>query len=111
MKTFFVSTDVKKTIRIIDESITRGTITGVCIDMYTIKHPDGGSCMVLSYEKRQYRTGGKRRSFVVIVDDFESKTRVHIGSNCGRRPLRPVKRLTGNFPLAVYNGLHKYIID
>lgn len=80
--TFFVSLDVQNTIRVIDDAIVRGSITGECIDRYDVDAPGGSGFVVLVYEKHYYRAGN-RLTLTVVVDDMTGRTRVHCVSGGG----------------------------
>jgi len=74
--TFFVSLDVQSTVRLINDAVVRGSITGECIDHYGVAAPGGGGFVVLVFEKHYYRAGN-RLTLTVTIDDLEGRTRVH----------------------------------
>lgn len=83
MDTFFVSIRIDEAICIINNAVIKGSITGECIDKYTVMGSNNTSCTVLVYEKHFYRVGN-RLTLTVIIDNFESNTRVHsIGGGGG----------------------------
>ena len=110
MNTFFISIGIGQAIREIDDKIVRGSITGVCIDNYTVTPSGGGSCTDLVYEKHYYRAGN-RLTLTVIIDDFDGKTRVHsIGGGGGEGLFRFDWGASKSFSNAVYDALSPYII-
>jgi len=81
-ETFNVTLDIRDTAKIIDDAVIEGSITGECIDTYSIQVPNVGNCLVAVYEKHYYRAGN-RLTLTVVMDDFEGKTRVHCVSGGG----------------------------
>lgn len=110
METFKVSLNIQKTIETIDNAIVNGSITGECIDSYKLAAPNGGSCIVLVYEKHYYRAGN-RLTLTVVIDDFEGKTRVHSVSGGGGQGLfRFDWGAAESFSSVVWDALAEYRI-
>lgn len=81
-ETFFVSLPASHAAQMIEDAVVNGSITGECIDSYSIAAPNGGTCLVLVFEKHYYRAGN-RLTLTVVIDDFDRATRVHCISGGG----------------------------
>ena len=108
-ETFHVSLKIDETVRLIDEAVVGGSITGECIDAYTVAGPDGKSCAVLVYEKHYYRTSN-RLTLTAVVDDMGENTRVHCISGGGGRFFRFDWGAAQSFSSVVQRALERYRI-
>ncbi|PKM61913.1 MAG: hypothetical protein CVU97_06635 [Firmicutes bacterium HGW-Firmicutes-21] len=110
MDTFTVSLSIQEAISILNERIVSGSITGICIDKYTVSAPSGGICTVLVYEKHYYRAGN-RLTLTVTIDNFMGETRVHsISGGGGEGLFRFDWGASKSFANAVYDSLSQYMI-
>lgn len=70
-------------IRLLDDGVVRGSITGERVDTYVVHGDQGRSCVVAVYEKHYYRAGN-RLTLTVTVDDLNGQTRLHaVGAGGG----------------------------
>ena len=106
---FTVDLDVQACWDVVHDAVT-DSITGELVDQYTISHPDGGSCLVVVYEKHYYRAGN-RLTLTVVMDDFTGKTRVHCASGGGGEGLfRFDWGAAESFEGVVYDALNPYMV-
>ncbi|MEL7610464.1 MAG: DUF6054 family protein [Bacillota bacterium] len=82
-QTIMVSLALPDAMRVCDDAIVCGSLTGERIDQYVIDAPNGGRCAVAVYEKHFYRAGN-RLTLTIVGDDFAGVTRIHcIGGGGG----------------------------
>ncbi len=106
--TLFCSLSVQETVNLIHHAIVDGSITGECIDSYSVPTPHGGICVVLVYEKHYYRAGN-RLTLTVVVDDFAGRTRVHtVGGGGGEGLFRFDWGASESFSAVVDNALAQF---
>lgn len=80
-QTFFVSLDIEAAANLIDRAVVDKSITGQCIDTYTLDS-ESSQCRVMVYEKHFLRVSN-RLTLTVVIDNFDGKTRVHCVSGGG----------------------------
>lgn len=108
-ETFFVSLNIGDTLRLIDDAILRGSLTGEQIDSYGIETPQG-ACVVNIYEKHFMRAGN-RLTLTVVADNFTGTTRVHcVGGGGGEGLFRFDWGASGSFAGEAVRALKPYRI-
>lgn len=80
--TFYVSLTMGAAADCLNTDIVGGSISGELLDDYTVNYEDGHMCRVLLFEKYYYRVGN-RLTLTVVLDNADSKTRVHSVSGGG----------------------------
>jgi hypothetical protein len=60
----------------IDEAVAGGSVTGACIDDYTVAGQEGRRCIVRVYEKYDGQAG-VRQTLTVVIDNITGQTRIH----------------------------------
>ena len=80
---FKINLSLNETVKMLDNGIVNGSITGERIDYHVITGNDSMGVIVLVYEKHFYRAGN-RLTLTVIVDNMNGVTNIHsIGSGGG----------------------------
>ena len=96
--------------RLIYDAVVGGSFTGECIDRYQLTAPNGGSCIVVVYEKHYYRAGN-RLTLTVTMDDFQGYTRVHcVGGGGGEGLFRFDWGAADSFAQVVESALAPFLI-
>lgn len=111
MADFNVSVSPREAMRIIDNEIVNGSVTGEKIDEYVREH-DGRFIAVLVYEKLYYRAGN-RVTLTAVIDNLNGVTHIHaVGSGGGQGVFfRFDWGASDNFENCVSNALCEYIIE
>lgn len=107
-QTFFVSVDIDAAANLIDRAVVDKSITGQCIDTYTLDS-ESSQCRVMVYEKHFLRVSN-RLTLTVVIDNFDGKTRVHCVSGGGGDALRFDWGASDRFAGVVEKALSAYII-
>ena len=80
---FYVDLSPEAAVRLVDDAIVGGSITGERIDYHAVSGERGALCIVVVYEKHYYRAGN-RLTLTLVVDNLSGRTRVHtIGGGGG----------------------------
>lgn len=108
--TFYISLDVESAARIIRQYIVNGSMTGECIDDYSVRSGEG-VCRVLIFEK-YYNRVNNRLILTVVIDNVTGRTRVHYVGGGGGEGIffRFDWGAAGNFARSVYEALSEYIV-
>lgn len=78
-----VRLSIKETVKILDEGIVTGSITGERVDYHVVTGNDDIGVVVLVYEKHFYRAGN-RLTLTITVDNMSGVTKVHsVGAGGG----------------------------
>lgn len=110
MQNFYVSIPVKQAAEQITDYIVNGSITGDCLDAFTVADSEHFTAMVLVFEKHYYRAGN-RLTLTVTLDNSMGDTRVHtVGGGGGEGLFRFDWGASESFEDAAMEALQKYII-
>ncbi len=110
MTDFYVSITPREAMKIIDNAIVNGSITGEQIDEYINDMGNGTMVAVMVYEKHYYRAGN-RLTLTVVVDNLRNGTHIHtVGSGGGQGFFKFDWGASGSFEDCVSNALYQYII-
>ena len=109
-QTCHVNLSVDAARQLIVKTIEGGSVTGSCIDEYRMEK-SGGTAVVMVFEKYYMRVSN-RMTLTVIIDDFDSVTRVHcVSGGGGQGALFRFDWFAGDsFASAVDHALQPYII-
>lgn len=110
MQDFNVSISPREAMKIIDNEIVNGSITGEQIDEYINDMGNGTMVAVMVYEKHYYRASN-RLTLTVVVDNLRGTTHIHtVGGGGGEGFLRFDWGASDSFEDCVHNALYRYII-
>ena len=110
LQTMRVSLELPEAMRLCDDAIVRGSLTGERIDQYVIDAPNGGRCAVAVYEKHFYRAGN-RLTLTIIGDDFTGITRIHcVGGGGGEGLFRFDWGASRSFENTIEQALSPYLV-
>lgn len=101
---YYVSVTPREAAQRIEREVVSGSITGECIDRYTLTAPEGRVCLVDVYEKHYWRAGN-RLTLTVTIDDLEGRTRVCAVSGGGEGLFRFDWGASDSFASAVSRAL------
>lgn len=110
MTDFYVSVSPQEAIRLIDNAVVGGSITGEKIDEYVNDMGNGTMVVAAVYEKHYYRAGN-RLTLTVVIDNLRNGTHVHaVGGGGGQGLLKLDWGASGSFEDAVMDALYKYVV-
>ena len=111
MTDFYVSVSPDQAMRLIDNAVVNGSITGEKIDEYVSNMGNGTKLTVSVYEKHYYRAGN-RLTLTVVADNLRGKTHIHtISGGGGQGFMRFDWGASGSFEDTVMNALYEYVIE
>lgn len=111
MTDFYVSVSPDEAMRLIDNAVVNGSITGEKIDEYVSNMGNGTKLMVSVYEKHYYRAGN-RLTLTVVADNLRGRTHIHtVSGGGGQGLLRFDWGASGSFEDTVMDALCKYVIE
>jgi hypothetical protein len=109
--TFYVSTSVMETTRLLNNYLEENSISGQLIDQYALHHKGDIHVEVLVFEKHYIRAGN-RLTLTVVIDNLDGRTRVHmIGGGGGEGLFRFDWGAEESFEESVIDALSNCIIE
>lgn len=110
MTDFYVSISPQEAMRLIDNAIVGGSITGEKIDEYVNDMGNGTMVAVSVYEKHYYRASN-RLTLTVVIDNLRNGTHVHVvGGGGGQGLFKFDWGASGSFEDTVMDALYKYVV-
>ena len=110
MTDFYVSISPQEAMKLIDNAIVGGSITGEKIDEYINDMGNGTMVAVAVYEKHYYRASN-RLTLTVVIDNLRNGTHIHVvGGGGGQGLFKFDWGASGSFEDTVMDALYKYVV-